>query len=228
MMFKYSIIIPVYNAEKYIEETVNSIIESTYRDIEVICIDDGSKDNSLRILQDLALKDDRIKVLHQENAGVCTARNNAIHASAGKYIFPMDADNILMPNYIAKAVKILDENIRSFTEVSDYKNAFDAADYSSKLFNMFSGEIQEMELYCENSIIEEILDRFGSAAKVRRTDNEEHFKVLVKAVVSEGLASWVMQYGNKIEIKSPLILRNMVKDKAEEIAALYKNDIFKV
>ena len=126
-----------------------------------------------------------------------------------------------------KNVKILDENIRSFTEVSDYKNAFDAADYSSKLFNMFSGEIQEMELYCENSIIEEILDRFGSAAKVRRTVNEEHFKVLVKAVVSEGLASWVMQYGNMIEIKSPLILRNMVKDKAEEIAALYKNDIFK-
>lgn len=84
-----------------------------------------------------------------------------------------------------------------------------------------------MQLICENSIIEEILDRFGSAAKVKKTGDSEHFKVIVKAVVSEGLAAWVMQYGNKIEIKEPLILRNMVKDKAEEIAALYKNDIFK-
>lgn len=126
-----------------------------------------------------------------------------------------------------KSVKILDVDARDFKEVSDYKNVFDAADYSSKLFNMFSGEIQQMELICENSIIEEILDRFGSSAKVKRTTDDEHFKVIVKAVVSEGLASWVMQYGNKIEIKEPLILRNMVRDKAEEIAKLYENDIFK-
>lgn len=117
-----SVIIPVYNAEKYVEETVNSVIESTYRDIEVICIDDGSKDNSLSILQNLAMKDDRIKVLHQENAGVCTARNNAIHASAGKYIFPLDADDILMPEYIAKAVKILDNqsDVKVVTMVAEF------------------------------------------------------------------------------------------------------------
>ena len=82
------------------------------------------------------------------------------------------------------------------------------------------------QLICENSIVEEILDRFGNGAKVSKSEDEEHFKVKVKAVVSEGLASWVMQYGNKIEIREPVLLRNMVKEKAEEIAALYKYDIF--
>lgn len=125
-----------------------------------------------------------------------------------------------------KKVEICDESSRNFSEVSEYKKDFDAADYSSKLFNMFSGKVQELQLICENSIVEEILDRFGNGAKVSKSEDEEHFKVKVKAVVSEGLASWVMQYGNKIEIREPVLLRNMVKEKAEEIAALYKYDIF--
>lgn len=126
-----------------------------------------------------------------------------------------------------KSVKILKDNVRSFKEVSDYDKFFDAADYSSKLFNMFSGTTQKLELICENSIIEEILDRFGTTVTVKKTESDSHLKVIAKAALSEGLASWVMQYGGKIEIKEPLALRNMVKEKAQEIARIYENDIFK-
>lgn len=102
-----SIIIPVYNAEKYITETIQSVLASTYTDIEVVCMDDGSTDHSLDLLRQMATTDKRIVVLHQTNAGVCRARNAAIEASQGEYILPVDADDILLPQFIADAVEVL-------------------------------------------------------------------------------------------------------------------------
>lgn len=102
-----SVIIPVYNAAHYVSETIQSVLASTYADLEVVCIDDGSTDNSLQVLQQLAQTDSRIRVLHQANAGVCRARNAAIAASKGEYILPVDADNLLMPDFISQAVGVL-------------------------------------------------------------------------------------------------------------------------
>ena len=117
-----SVIIPVYNAQCFVREAVESVLASKYRNIEVICIDDGSTDNSLAILEKLAEEDSRITVLHQENTGVCIARNAAIQASTGKYIFPVDADNILMPDFIGEAVKILDNepDVKVVTLTSEF------------------------------------------------------------------------------------------------------------
>lgn len=103
-----SVIIPVYNAARYVADTVRSVLASTYTDIEVICIDDGSTDDSLQVLQQLAQSDERIRVMHQINAGVCRARNAAIAASHGQYIFPLDADDLLMPQFLAQAVDVLE------------------------------------------------------------------------------------------------------------------------
>ena len=89
---------------------------------------------------------------------------------------------------------------------------------------MFSGETQEIELICENSIVEEILDRFGNTAKVSKAQDDEHFKVSVKAVVSDGLVAWIMQYGIKIEVCQPQILRSKVREKAIEICKKYEAD----
>lgn len=102
-----SIIIPVYNAEKYVAETVQSVLASTYTDLEVVCMDDGSTDQSLNILNQLAQNEPRLRVLHQANAGVCNARNAAIAASKGEYILPVDADDIVLPHFIAEAVEVL-------------------------------------------------------------------------------------------------------------------------
>jgi glycosyltransferase involved in cell wall biosynthesis len=103
-----SIIIPVYNAEAYIEDAVRSALASSLRDIEVVCMDDGSTDGSLAVLNRLAADDPRVHVLHEKNSGVCRARNAAIRASHGEYILPLDADNILLPHFLEEAVVILE------------------------------------------------------------------------------------------------------------------------
>ena len=88
-----SVIIPIYQAEKYIKRCVYSVINQTYKDIEILLIDDGSTDNSLIICNELALKDSRIRVFQQENCGVATARNRGIDCAIGEYIFFLDSDD---------------------------------------------------------------------------------------------------------------------------------------
>lgn len=82
---KIFIIIPVYNVEKYLEKCVKSIINQTYKNLEIILIDDGSTDESGNICRILSDKDDRIKVIHQKNSGVSVARNLALSNAMGEY-----------------------------------------------------------------------------------------------------------------------------------------------
>ena len=98
---KVSVIVPVYNSEKYIEKCLNSIIEQTYKDFELIVINDGSKDNSLEILE--KYKNDFPKVItliNQENIGVSKTRNNAIKMAKGKYVMFIDNDDFIDKDYI--------------------------------------------------------------------------------------------------------------------------------
>lgn len=109
---------------------------------------------------------------------------------------------------------------RHFSEVSDYRNNFDSADYATKLFNMYSGEPKPIELICHNDILEVILDRFGENVKIQKFD-ENHFILKTNAAVSDGLTKWVVQFGGKIKVKSPNDLIYEVKKKAEEILNNY-------
>jgi len=93
-----SVIIPAYNTEEYIAECLDSLLAQTIKDFEAICIDDGSTDKSLSIFNEYAARDPRIKVLSQKNQGVVAARNNAIAAAHGEYIFPLDSDDMLAPD----------------------------------------------------------------------------------------------------------------------------------
>ncbi len=92
-MPKVSIIIPVFNAEKFLHKSMDSIINQTLDDIEIICINDGSTDNSLKILQDYQNKDDRIVIINKENAGQGIARNIGLEIAKGKYITFVDSDD---------------------------------------------------------------------------------------------------------------------------------------
>lgn len=121
-----------------------------------------------------------------------------------------------------KKVQITDERARDFSEVSEYKNYFDAADYSSKSFNMYSGDTQRLVISCDNSILEEIIDRFGSEG-IRADKDESRFILSSHCVISEGLTSWVMQFGNKVEVIEPKKLREDVRKRAEEIVNIYTN-----
>lgn len=110
-MKKVSVIVPVYNAERFIEVGINSVLNQTYKNIELLLIDDGSKDSSLSILKKYEKKHkDIIKVFHKKNSGVGDTRNYGIEKSSGDYITFMDADDYLDENYIEIMMKTIDDN----------------------------------------------------------------------------------------------------------------------
>ena len=106
-----SIIIAVYNAEKYLQRCLESVLGQTYRDIEVIAVDDCSTDGSLQVLQRYAERDDRMRVLRMErNSGAPAARNKAMTVSRGELMSTVDADDAISPDAIEKAVRIFEAN----------------------------------------------------------------------------------------------------------------------
>lgn len=109
---------------------------------------------------------------------------------------------------------------RHFSEVSDYKNYFDSADYASKLFNMYSGEPKPVEFICNNDTLEPMLDRFGENVKIQKYD-DEHFVLRTNVASSEGLVAWIVQFGGRVKVKSPNDLIYSVKQKAAEILEIY-------
>ena len=106
---KVSVIVPVYNSEVYLPMCIESILAQSYKNIEIILINDGSRDNSLEICKRYANVDNRIKVIHQENKGVSAARNVGIDASEGEYITFVDSDDELLTNGIFLLVKDIED-----------------------------------------------------------------------------------------------------------------------
>ena len=98
-MAKISIIVPVYNTEKFLEKCLNSLINQTLKDIEIICINDGSTDKSLQILEKFANKDKRIQIINQTNSGLSVARNIGIKKAKGEYIGFVDSDDWVDLNF---------------------------------------------------------------------------------------------------------------------------------
>lgn len=104
-----SIITPCYNGEKYISETIDSVLAQTYSDWEMIIIDDGSKDGSADLVREYEKKDSRIRLVQQENAGSAAARNNGIGQAEGQYIALLDADDIWEPEFLAEQTAFMKE-----------------------------------------------------------------------------------------------------------------------
>ena len=107
IMSKISVVIPVYNAEEYLEECLNSIVNQTMSDLEIICINDGSTDNSLKILEEFAQKDERIKVISQSNHGQGYTRNKGIELVNTEYFCFVDADDKLELNTFEKCYNVM-------------------------------------------------------------------------------------------------------------------------
>ena len=102
---KISIIIPIFNAEKYLERCISSVLNQTYKNFEAILVDDGSTDNSSLICDNYALKDKRIKIIHKKNGGVSSARNVGVENSEGKYIVFMDSDDFIDTDCLETFIK---------------------------------------------------------------------------------------------------------------------------
>lgn len=107
---KVSIIVPIYNVERYIEKCVMSLIKQDYSNIEIILVNDGSPDHSAAIINQLALHDSRIQIIHKENGGVSSARNAGILEASGDYIMFVDGDDWVEPNYVSYFLNLLKNN----------------------------------------------------------------------------------------------------------------------
>ncbi|SFL66609.1 Glycosyltransferase involved in cell wall bisynthesis [Methanobrevibacter olleyae] len=168
-MVKVSVIVPVYNVEKYLKECLDSIINQTLKDIEIICIDDGSTDNSLSILESYAEKDDRIKIISQENQGQGVARNTGLDNAVGNYIYFIDSDDFLELNALEELYNIayeksldfvlfqlinLDDETNEYYTITDYDmpdianlvkdNVFNYEDLDHLIFKMAVSPVNKL------------------------------------------------------------------------------------
>ena len=107
---KISIIVPIYNTAKYLPKCLDSIVNQTYQNLEIILVDDGSTDDSKKIADHYAKKDKRIKVIHQKNQGQSVARNVGLAKATGNYISFIDSDDEIKPNFIEKLLKLYKDN----------------------------------------------------------------------------------------------------------------------
>ena len=110
-MFKYriSVIVPIYNVERYLCACIDSVLNQTYRDFELILVDDGSPDNCGAICDEYAQRDSRIRVIHKTNGGLSDARNAGLDIATGKYVYFLDSDDTIEPNLLETVVPILEQ-----------------------------------------------------------------------------------------------------------------------
>lgn len=130
-----SVIVPVYNAERYIGECIESILSQTFSDIECLLIDDGSKDSSGTICDEYALKDKRVKVIHQENGGEMAARAKGVRLSSGKYLYFVDADDKIIPDTLTSMLSYMEEDVDIVAFENQYDGKFAMVNYAKLLLS---------------------------------------------------------------------------------------------
>lgn len=145
-----SVIIPMYNAERYVEKCLESIINQTYKNIEVIIINDGSTDNSKEICENFAKKDNRIKVITTENRGAGSARNTGLEMAKGEYISFIDSDDYIVEDYYERLYSML-QKTNADIAIGRYKRVYE----NETMHFINSGEMKEI------TSREELLELYG-------------------------------------------------------------------
>ena len=153
-----SVIIPIYNGEKYLKECLDSVINQTFKDIEIICVNDGSTDDTSKILNFYSKKDNRIIIINQPNSGAGAARNNALKIATGKYLSILDADDIFETNML----EIAYHKAEKFkADITVYSCDVFSKGYISKMVNS-RNRINEKIIFLHVSNTEEICDLMHS------------------------------------------------------------------
>lgn len=213
-----SIIIPLYNKEKAIENTVRSVLKQTYENIEIVVVDDGSTDNSREIVENLSKIDNRIFLYHKENGGVSSARNYGLKMSKGKWVTFLDADDEIMP----ENVQVLINLVNKFDVKIGAANFLDTFDGVTNVSHF--GYLHFKDKVVKNFILELIKYRafFCAGATIFRKD------ILGEKPYNESLsrfedAEFELHLFNKYPIAittKPIILRHR---EMAELSKLRKN-----
>ena len=158
MVAKVSIGVPVYNVEAYLRECLDSIMNQTFKDFEVIMVDDGSTDNSFDICQEYVARDNRFKLIHQENKGLAGARNTCLKYMHGEFITWVDSDDKVKPDYLEKLMQVqVETNAQIINCVYYYIR--NEGDYYLDYTPVYP-DLKRIELSGRNAIKMFLLDRY--------------------------------------------------------------------
>lgn len=173
-MEKISVIVPVYNVQKYLDRCVDSIVKQTYQNLEIILVDDGSKDNSGTMCD--SYSDSRIKVIHKANAGLGMARNSGIEMATGQYIMFVDSDDYIDLDMIEKLYSDLIK-AKADTVIGGFKRVF--SNHTDNFFNPYAGKT-----YSNDQILNEVLPKMmGKNSEIDDHIEMSAWKVLFSADV---------------------------------------------
>lgn len=155
-----SVIIPVYKVEKFLSECIESVINQTHKNLEIILVDDGSPDNCGEICDEYAKRDNRVKVIHKENGGLSSARNAGLEVANGEYISFIDSDDYVANNYIEKLYKLCVENDADIAECDFLK-------------------FEKVEEIKKNKIKDEIVESYTSVEMQERMYSEYGVRTVI-------------------------------------------------
>lgn len=184
---KISVIIPVYNVEKYLQECVDSVVNQSYRNLEIILVDDGSPDNCPALCDALAEKDERIRVIHKENGGLSDARNAGMKVLTGDYFIFLDSDDYWVDkNFLETVVKeklseekdvvifgyTKDKNLlETYKRNPDYEKEFNTADKGEFLKKLY-GENRLQSTACNKIISSDLIRKYDMEFVKGRTSED--------------------------------------------------------
>ena len=188
-----SVIVPAYNADKFIGETLNSALSQTYSNIEILVVDDGSQDRTSEVVKAFVQKDERVILLQQANAGVAAARNLAIEKSRGEYIAPLDADDIWYPQKLEKQMQCFLEADESVGLVYAWSASIDEEGkifWRSKTVNL--DQINYVEGYVFTALVYSNFISNASVPLIRRACLERvgGYNCQLKAQNAQGCEDW--------------------------------------
>ena len=182
-----SVVVPVYNTEKYLDDCLKSILRQTFQNIEILCIDDGSTDGSAALLKKYASLDPRLQIITQKNAGLSCARNAGMAAARGKYIYFVDSDDFIAPETLEMLVKRMHETAADIV-ICNMLLYFD----DTKTYAGFRDEVLYYQLKNRTFTLEEVPQIINCVAAWDRLFDrkflaENHFAFLPKTLYEDAL-----------------------------------------
>lgn len=239
-MCKISIIVPVYNVERYLDNCISSILEQSFTDFELIIVNDGSKDNSGRICDEYKDRDFRIKVIHQENSGLSAARNAGIQASQGTYITFIDSDDFIHSNMVAILYNNMMGNNADIS-ICDYHLVYegkeipkDFGDNNLKVYNNIEGVKKIVEkseasmiIACSKLYRRSLFDDICYPVGKYHEDEFVTYKLFYKStkiVVTDAKLYYYLKRSNSITGSTYSIKRLEKLEALEEAIMFFKNE----
>lgn len=197
---KVSIIVPVYNAEKYIRETIDCVKAQTYENWELVLVEDGSADESLRILETLERQEARIRVIRQENGGAAKARNHGLLEATGRFVAYLDADDLWSPDKLEKQLAFMTKKEAAFS-FTGYEFADEKGKGTGKIVHVPAELCYKQALKNTTIFTSTVIFDTKKLAKeklfmpmIKSEDTALWFKVLREGVIAYGLNENLVRY----------------------------------